>query len=210
MQVDIYSDIVCPWCYVGERRFFQALAAYPQADAVDVRFRPYQLDPDAPDAAEPTTAYLERRFGRLGPRMLQPVDAAAATVGLSFDWDRMLSANTKSAHRLMEWALREAGPAAQRALAEELFALHFLRGGNIADLDRLAGAAGAAGLDPEQARQWLASDRGVAELDAAFQAARDLGVRAVPTFVFNGRHAVEGAQSTELFVRVLEEMTNDQ
>ncbi len=207
VQVDIYSDIVCPWCYIGHRRFLRALEAAGLNDDVEVRLRPYQLDPGAPATAEPLSAYLARRFGRPVDGMFDAVNQAAAGEDLSFAWDRALSANTRLAHRLVAFAGREAGAGAQRALLERLFALHFSEGGNIADIDQLADAAVAVGLDRDRVRQHLASDEGVPELDAAFDEARSLGIRAVPTFVFNGRHALQGAQPFEVFIGVLQELT---
>ena len=117
MKVEIYSDVVCPWCYIGERRFARALAAFGGGD-VEVVFRPFQLDPAAPTAAEPIARYLERRFGARAGSMLGSVSAAAAAEGITMDWDRALAANTRTAHRLLGLAEREYGAGTQRALAE--------------------------------------------------------------------------------------------
>src|SRR5690554_4302487 len=100
MKVEIYSDIVCPWCYIGDRRFARALAAFPGAAQVDVVYRPYQLDPDAPEEPIPLKSYLERRFGRPVDGMLQRVSETAREEGIEMDWDRALSVNTLTAHRL--------------------------------------------------------------------------------------------------------------
>jgi predicted DsbA family dithiol-disulfide isomerase len=210
MKIEIYSDIVCPWCYIGERRLQRALAALPPRERIDVVFRPYQLDPDAPQTAVPLTQYLERRFGGRKDGMLGTVNHAAEGEAITMAWDRALSANTRTAHRLLQWALREAGPEVQRKLAAELFALHFTRGGNVADVEQLAAAAAAAGLDAEGARAYLTSDEGARELEAEFDKARELGITSVPTFVIDGRYAIQGAQPTSTFVRILEQLLSTQ
>jgi predicted DsbA family dithiol-disulfide isomerase len=206
MKVEIYSDIVCPWCYIGERRLERALAALPPHERVEVVFRPYQLDPSAPETAVPLTQYLEGRFGGRKDGMLDAVSDAAHGEGITIDWDRALSANTRTAHRLLQWALQEGGPEVQRKLAAELFALHFTRGGNVGDVEQLAAAAASAGLDAERARVYLASGEGLRELESEFEKARELGITSVPTFVIDGRYAIQGAQPTSTFVRVLEQV----
>lgn len=201
-----HSDIVCPWCYIGERRLERALAALPPGERIDVAFRPFQLDPNAPGTAVPLTQYLEHRFGGRKDGMFDAVNHAAEGEGITIAWDRALSANTRTAHRLLRWALREGGPEVQRKLAAELFALHFTRGGNVADVEQLAAAAASVGLDAEPARTYLDSDEGVRELEAEFDKARDLGIASVPTFVIDGRFAIQGAQPTSTFVRILEQV----
>lgn len=204
MKVEIYSDIVCPWCYIGERRFAKALAASPSAGEVEVVFRPYQLDPAAPREAVPLTRYLEGRYGDRARGMLSNVSAAAEREGIAIDWTIALAANTRTAHRLLRLAEREYGPAAQRALMERLFDQHFTRGGNIADPALLTEQAVAVGMDRDRVAGYLASDEGAAELDAEFDQARAVGVRAVPTFVFDDQWALEGAQPTDVFLEALQ------
>lgn len=208
MKIEIYSDVVCPWCYIGKRRFERALAEYPDAAEVEVVFRPYQLDPNAPAEAVPQKEYLEQRFGAGAGRMMGQVTSAAAAEGIEIDWDRALAANTRTAHRLLGLARRDHGEKVQRALTDRLFAMHFTRGGNIADIDQLAAEAEAVGMDAARARSYLESDEGVAELDAEFRSARELGVRAVPTFVFNGKWTVEGAQPVATFLKAMEEVAS--
>ncbi|MQA30390.1 MAG: DsbA family oxidoreductase [Luteitalea sp.] len=206
MKIEIYSDIVCPWCYVGERRLDRALATLPPHERIDVVFRPYQLDPNAPETAVPLTKSLERRFGGRTDDLLDAVNHAAEGEGITIAWDRALSANTRTAHRLLQWALREGGPEVQRKLAAELFALHFTRGGNVADVEQLAAAAASVGLDAERARTYLDSAEGVRELDSEFDRARELGISSVPTFVIDGRYAIQGAQPVSAFVRIFEQV----
>ncbi len=206
MHVAIYSDIACPWCYIGERRFARALADMPNADAIEVVFRPFQLDPDLPDTPQPLLQRLEEKFGAQKDAAMERVTAMGEEEGLTFRFNDALAVNTFTAHRLLWWADQTAGPAPQRALAEQLFQAHFTNGENVADPEVLADCAAEAGLDRDQARAFLASDEGAAEVQALIERAQRLGIRAVPTFVFNDASAVQGAQSTETFRRVLDDL----
>ena len=206
MRVEIYSDVVCPWCYIGERRFARALAAFPQGEAVEVVYRPYQLDPGAASAPAPLLGALERKFGARARGMVQHVTATAKAEGIDIAWEDAVSANTLTAHRLMWLAEREYGAATQRVLAEKLFEAHFTRGGDVGDRGLLAELAAACGMDAERVGAYLASDEGVAETRRAIAEAQQLGVRAVPTFVLDGKYVVEGAQPMSTFLRVLEEV----
>ncbi|HEX7091553.1 MAG TPA: DsbA family oxidoreductase [Longimicrobiales bacterium] len=208
MKVEIYSDVVCPWCYIGDRRFARALAAFAGAEQVDVAYRPYQLDPDAPAEPIPVRSYLERRFGGRVDGMLGRVSETARGEGIEVDWDRALSVNTLTAHRLLRLAGREHGPAVQHALLEKLFDAHFTRGGNVADHGLLADLAASAGMDRARVREYLDSGEGLLETREELEHARRIGVRAVPTFVFDDQYVVEGAQPASVFLRVLEEVAS--
>lgn len=210
MKIEIYSDIVCPWCYIGERRLERALAALPPGQRIEVVFRPYQLDSNAPETAVPLTQYLERRFGGRKDGMLDAVTQAAEGEGITIAWDRALSVNTRTAHRLLQWALREGGLEVQRKLAAELFALHFTHGGNVGDVEQLAAAAASVGLDADRARTYLASGEGVRELEAELGKASELGIASVPTFVIDGRYAIQGAQPVSALVHILEQVLSTQ
>ena len=203
MKVEIYSDVACPWCYIGKRRFERALETYPDAEAVEVVYRPYQLDPDAPVPGVPMLKYLEARFGTGAAAMAERVTAAAAAEGLEMDYERGIAANTLDAHRLLRVVEREGGGESQRAAAERLFAAHFAEGADIADPEVLVAVAAEVGLDPERVRVQLASGEGRAEVREEIAAAQGMGITAVPTFVFDGRWAVQGAQPSETFLRAL-------
>lgn len=209
MRVEIYSDVVCPWCYIGERRFERALGEFPQAGEVEVVFRPYQLDPSAPETAVPISEYLARRFGDGAAGMLNQVSAAAAGEGITIDWDRALATNTRTAHRLSRLAEQEYGAGVQRALIEALFDLHFSRGGDVSDRGQLAEVAVGVGMDLGRVEAYLASDEGAGELEEEFAAARQLGVRAVPTFLIDGKYVLEGAQPVGKFLEVLARARTD-
>lgn len=205
MNVEIYSDIACPWCYIGERRFARALAAFPHAEDVEVGFRPYQLDPSLPETPQPLKDRLQAKFGPRLEATLRHTAATAKKEGLDFRFDEALAVNTLAAHRLLRLALQEYGAEAQQALADRLFEAHFTRGANVADSDVLTQLAVAAGLERDRVATYLASDEGAAEVRAEIARAQRLGIRAVPTFVFDGRLAIQGAQPAPALLQVLEQ-----
>lgn len=203
MKMEVFSDIVCPWCYIGERRLAGALRLLRGEGGpgsgwdLEIVYRPYQLDPDAPVPGIPLVDYLERRYGAMAGPMRDRVSAVAGEEGISVDWDAAVAANTFDAHRLLAHALERYGPAAQATLVDRLFEAHFARGLDVADHDTLVSVAGEAGMDAAQARAYLDSDAGVAALQAQLDAARRVGIRAVPSFVLEGKYLVEGAQPAE-------------
>lgn len=206
MQVEIYSDVVCPWCYIGARRFAKALESFPARDEVSVVYRPFQLDPDASSSARPVADSLEEKFGEKARVMMERVGAAAAGEGITIDWTDAVAVNTLTAHRLLRLAEREYGPAVQRALAERLFDAHFSRGGNVADPGLLTTLATASGMERARVEQYLSSGEGLAETQEELERARAMGIHAVPSFVFDGQYLVEGGQAPETFIAVLHEV----
>ena len=205
MKVEIYSDISCPWCYIGEKRFAAALASFGDEE-VEVVFRPYQLDPGAPTSPRPLVSALREKFGANAPQMLTRVTEAARGEGIEMRWDAAIAVNTLTAHRLLRLALRDYGADVQRALAERLFDAHFTRGGDVGDAALLTELAVAVGMDRERTHSYLASSEGLTETQEEIGEARQLGVRAVPTFVFEGQYLVEGGQPSEVFSNVLREV----
>jgi predicted DsbA family dithiol-disulfide isomerase len=209
VKVDIYSDIACPWCYIGKARFERALGSFADGQRVTVRYRPYQLDPEAPSRAEPMLDYLARRF-RGSPRvMVERVIGTARSEGLTMDYDRGLAVNTLDAHRLVNLAERGYGEHVQRALVGRLFAAHFAEGRDVGDLDTLSDLAGEVGMDADAARDYLRSDAGAREVRGEIDAARGLGINAVPTYLLDDKYALEGAQPTSVFLRALEIVTKE-
>jgi predicted DsbA family dithiol-disulfide isomerase len=186
VKVEIWSDVVCPWCHVGKARFEEALRRL----------------------GEPIGEYLRRKFGSAATveAIEGRVGEAGAELGLAFDWSKVRRVNTFDAHRLLEWALVTAGAAAQRRLKGRLMQAYFTDGGDVADHAALASLAGETGLDPAAAAEVLASGAYDDEVRAAEREARELEIHAVPTFVVEGRLAVPGAQEPETFVRVLARM----
>lgn len=204
MRVEIWSDVVCPWCYIGKRKFEAALAEFEGRDGVEVVWRPYQLDPKAPPgSATPVAEAYARKFGGadMAEAIIGKVTNAAAEVGLEFRMDRAWRANTLSAHRLLRLAELEYGPATQSALKERLLQAYFMDGQRVDDTDTLTALAVAAGLDGDRVTAFLDGDEGMAETRAEIAHANDLDITAVPTFVFDGRWAIPGAQEPELFLR---------
>jgi predicted DsbA family dithiol-disulfide isomerase len=200
-QIDVISDVVCPWCYIGQRRLAQARAQLapddPARDA-PVQWHPFQLNPELPWAGVAREAYLEHKFG--GPeqaaQVYARVSAAGATVGIPFAFARIeRQPNTLDAHRLIAWA--QAGGEASD-LVERLFRAYFVEGRAIGEREVLARIAGEAGLDAAAASAWLASDEGVEDIARMDQRARDLGVGGVPLFIFNEKVAVSGAQEPDV------------
>ena len=203
MKIEIYSDIACPWCFVGKRRFERALSAFPQP--VEVVYRPYQLVPDAPAVATPHRAWLAERYGPQSRAMDDRVTALGAAEGITYDFDTALHVNTFDGHRLLGLAAAEYGSAVQGELKERLLTAHFSDGVDVGDHAALTDLAVAAGLDRTRVAAYLASDEGRAELTAELEQARAIGIRSVPTFVIDETWAIEGAQETSTFLRALEQ-----
>ncbi len=206
MLVEIWSDVVCPWCYIGKRRFEKALANYARADEVTVIWRPYQLDPSAPrDGATPVKEAYARKFGgtEQATAIINKVTAVAAESGLDFNMDIALRANTCEAHRLLWLAERQYGNAMQNALKERLLRAYFMEGRNVGDHATLIELGAEVGLDAVLTAEFLDSDAGLNELAIDLQNSAAAGITAVPTYVFNGQWTVPGAQEPEFFVRAL-------
>jgi predicted DsbA family dithiol-disulfide isomerase len=201
--VEIWSDVVCPWCYIGKRRFETAVAEVAEEIDVDVVFRPYQLDPTAsPGKAGPVIEAYAKKFGgrERAQELIDHVTAVAAESGIEFRMDRALRANTLLAHRLL-WLAEAKG--VQLAMKERLLHAYFIDGLDIGDPEALASCATDVGLGHDEVRAFLDSDGGVEEVRAELQAAADLEITGVPAFVFDGKWIVPGAQEPETFVQVL-------
>jgi len=207
MLVEIFSDVVCPWCSIGKRRFEAALEDFAHADEIDVVWRAYELDPRAP--AEGQGDYLDRLARKYGMSRQQAASAqqrltqAAAGEGLDFHFERVRPGNTFDAHRLLHYA-REAGPGRQDALKERLFSAYFTEGAPIGDAGTLVRLAGEVGLDPTACAEILAGDRYAEEVRADEREALELGITGVPFFVVDGKFGIPGAQDAETILNVLE------
>ena len=206
MKVEIYSDVACPWCYVGKVRFERALSAFPQAGDVEVAFRPFQLNPAQSEQAQSLYEYYDERFGPGFRDNHTRVSDIAAEEGLDFHLDRALAVNTFTAHRLLTLVEKHYGAQTQRDLKAALMRTYFSDGGNVNDPDTLVRLAEEVGVDGDKARTWLTSDEGVDEVKAELNQAHELGINSVPTFVFEGKWAVQGAQPTSTFLQVLEQV----
>ena len=203
MRIDIFSDVVCPWCFIGKRRLEKALTLRPDVEA-EITWRPFQLNPDMPEQGMARADYIAAKFGGNGHanRIHQTIAEAGASVGITFAFDRIArSPNTLNAHRLIRFATR-AGRGG--AVVDGLFRGYFLEGRDLGDVATLTAIAGENGLDAQQAATFLA---GTAEHDAILaedSQARRLGINAVPCFIFAEQYAISGAQEPEFFLPVFE------
>jgi predicted DsbA family dithiol-disulfide isomerase len=203
MLIDVYSDVVCPWCFIGERRLERALREGPDLEA-RVRWRPFQLQPGMPEGGLPWSEFTRQKFGgEENARVaFAHVAAAGEPDGVSFDFDRVASApNTVDAHRLILFA---AGHDREWEAADALFRAYFKEGKNLNDHEQLVELATGVGLDAGAVRGYLAGEGGAAEVVASQEEAGRLGIAGVPFYVFDGRYALAGAQPVEVFGRAID------
>lgn len=205
MRVDVWSDVVCPWCYVGKRRLEDALARFDHAAEVEIVWRAFELNPAAPATYEGDNVdRLARKYGvsrAEAEAMNDRVTRIADDEGLAFRLDIARPGNTFDAHRLLHLA---ADRGVQDALKEELLAAYQTRGEAIGDHDVLVRAAVVVGIDEAEARDILASNGYADEVRADERAAQEIGVTGVPFFVLDGRYAVSGAQPSDVLLQLLE------
>jgi predicted DsbA family dithiol-disulfide isomerase len=204
MKVEIWSDVVCPWCYIGKRRFETALGRFEHADEVDVVWRSFELDPSAPATDVDLVGHLAAKYGvsrQEAEAMNDRVTRLAAEEGLHYRLDIARRGRTFDAHRLLHLA---AARDRQGEVKEALLSAYQTQGEPIADHEALARVAVAAGLDEREVREVLAGDDYADEVRADQREAMELGVTGVPFFVFNRRYAVAGAQPADLILRVLD------
>jgi predicted DsbA family dithiol-disulfide isomerase len=203
LSIEIYSDVVCPWCYVGKRRLEQALDAIPDGNSAQVIWRPFQLNPTMPKAGLDRRVYLEAKFG--GPGEMKAIQdrvaAAGLSVGLEFAFDRMeRTPNTLDAHKLI-WLARQEGR--QDEVVEALFYGYFTEGRDIGQADTLMSIAVEAGLDQDQVARNLESEEVVKAVQLEEARGHQLGIRGVPYFILNGGATLSGAQPVETFISKL-------
>jgi predicted DsbA family dithiol-disulfide isomerase len=203
MELDIFSDVVCPWCFIGKRRLEAALAERPQP-GLEVRWRAFQLNPGMPAEGMERRQYLEAKFG--GPenaqRMYDQIAATGAEVGIDFDFERIQrTPNTIDAHRLIRMG---AAVDQEDAVVEALFRAYFLDGRNIGEIGVLVEVADEAGLDRLEAAEYLTGEWERANVEAEDRAGRQAGITGVPTFIVNRKHAVPGAQPPEVLHKLFD------
>lgn len=207
MQIEIWSDVVCPWCYIGKRRLETALADFDHADEVEVHWRSFELTPGAPvPPVQSVTDHLAEKYGG-GPdqiaQMQERVTTLAAAEGLDYRLDDTMHVATRDAHRLLHLAHEEGGAAVQGALKERLLEDYFVRALDVSAREVLEAAAAAVGLPEEEVAAVLDSDRYDAEVSADIQQARAYGANGVPFFVIDERYGISGAQPVEMFAGAL-------
>lgn len=210
LRIDVWSDVACPWCWVGKRRFERALERFAHKDEVEVVWRAFELDPSAPKILDGD--YAERLGKKYGTstenarRMIAQMAETGRADGLELRFDRIRAGSTFDAHRVLHLA-KDRG--VQDAVKERFFRGYFSEGSAMGDAETLVALAADAGLDAEETRAALASDAHASAVRADEAEAAELGIRGVPFFLLGGRLAVSGAQPDELFVRALDRAWSD-
>ena len=207
ITLDIISDPICPWCYIGKARLDQAIAE-TGIDPFQVSWRIFQLNPDMPPEGMDRKAYLEAKFG--GPEgaaeVYSRINAMAAETGLNLHFDRIpRTPNTFDAHRLIRWAKVTGN---QSAVVQQLFRRYFEQGQDISDRETLLDVAVSVGMEREVVDRLLDGDSDRAELEAEEETARQMGVTGVPCFIIGGRYVIQGAQDPETWKKVLLELND--
>lgn len=200
MIVEIVSDTICPWCYIGKRRFEQALAENPQP-GLEIGWRPFQLNPDMPAGGIDRQEYLELKFG--GPdgarQVYDPIHSAGKSVGIDFAFGKVTrTPNTINSHRLIDRAARLGR---QGEVVEALFQAYFLAGGDVETPASLADIAAGAGLDRADILAYLESDEDAEKIRAEDVIARQMGIQGVPFFIIDRKYAISGAQEPAAFIK---------
>ncbi len=211
MKVEIWSDVVCPFCYIGKRKFEKALNAFEEKDNVEIVWRSFQLDPDLEFVpGQSVHEYLAQRKGvsvEKGKEMNDYMSKVAKEVGLDYNFDIAVLNNTMDAHRLLHLAAKHG---LQSEMKERLFSAYYTEGKNIGDIDTLIVLAKELGLEGEDVRTVLESDAFKKDVELDQHTAQQIGARGVPFFVFNDKYAVSGAQPSEVFAQVLEKVWEEE
>ncbi len=205
IQLDIFSDPICPWCYIGKAHLDRALTEHPD-HPFQIRWLPFMLNPDMPREGIDRRQYLEQKFGGKdgAVQAYLPVEEHARAAGLTLNLDAIKTTpSTVDAHRLIHWAEAEG---VQIAVVSKLFEAYFVDGRDIGDAEVLADIADGCGIDAALVLRLLATEEDRREIVERDAAARGMGINSVPTFIVAGKHAVPGAQPPELWGKVIEEL----
>lgn len=202
IRIDIVSDTVCPWCFIGKRRLEAALAQRGGGEPVEIHWRPFQLNPDMPEGGLDRRTYLEAKFG--GPdraqQIYERIRGAGRSAGIDFEFERIpRTPNTINSHRLIHHA---AGLGKQNEIVEALFRAYFFEGRDIGDTETLIDSATSVGLPAEDIRRYLESDADTELVRGQDMQARGMGIDGVPCFIFDNQYAVTGAQEPAVFLKV--------
>jgi len=208
MQIDVISDTVCPWCYIGKRRLERAMKLRPQIQ-FDVRWRPFQLDPATPAEGVERRAYIERKFG--SSEKVKPIHnallEASTAEGIAFAFDKIArTPNTINSHRLIRWSH---SANVQDAVVELLFRRYFIDGADIGDIAVLSQIGADAGMDRELVEELLNSDADREKVEHEDTMARKIGIGGVPTYLVGGKVLVTGAQDAEHLAHVIDRVANE-
>jgi predicted DsbA family dithiol-disulfide isomerase len=201
VKIDVISDVVCPWCYLGKARLEAALKAMPEIEA-DIHWRPYMLDPSIPRTGVDRKAYMEAKFGA-GPRLGQiheQLNSFGSEAGIHYDFDAIkIAPNTMSAHRLIRWAA-QAGPGKQNKVVDLLFKAYFEEGRDIGSAPVLIEIAKSASMDAAIVETLLPTDAEEAGVIGEIATSKQMGITGVPCFIIDQKYAVSGAQTPEILV----------
>jgi predicted DsbA family dithiol-disulfide isomerase len=199
-KVDVVSDVVCPWCYIGKRRIEKAMNALKDTYEFELEFHPFELNPQMPVEGVDQKAYLSSKFGGEDryDKITAQTTATAAQEGLNFDFSKQkISPNTRNAHRIIQFARKDGK---QAEVNEAFMKAYFEQGVDLSKKENLVAVAVQAGLSKDHVEALLSSDEGVAEIIHAEQELQKLGISGVPFFIINNKYGVSGAQSSETFI----------
>lgn len=206
VKIDVVSDVVCPWCYIGKRRLEKAIEDLSDKYNFEITYHPFELNPLMPLEGANQKQYLTKKFGDEAryQQITQQVTSVAATEGLTFDFDKQLvSPNTRDAHRIIELARKEGK---QLAAKEAFLKAYFTDGVDLSKQANLISIGSSVGLDPEKIKALLASDEGLAEVEMAEAEMQKLGVSGVPFYIIDNKYGISGAQPSATFKQALEEI----
>jgi predicted DsbA family dithiol-disulfide isomerase len=211
VNIDIVSDVMCPWCYIGKKRLEDAVESLPDDLEIDVRWRPYQLDPTRPKEGKDRKQYLEEKFG--GSERASQIYTAILDAGrkenIPFNFNGIkVSPNTLDAHRIIRWAASEA-PGVQDRLVDLLFKAYFIDGKNIGDNTVLLDAAQEAGMDRSITESLLVGTADCLEVEQEIDVARKMGVTGVPCFILDNKYAVMGAQASDVLASAIRDIARE-
>jgi predicted DsbA family dithiol-disulfide isomerase len=204
IKVDIVSDVVCPWCYIGKRRIEKAMDALKNKYEFEVEYHPFELNPQMPAEGTNQKAYLISKFGGEARynQLIGNVTKVAAGEGLNFDYDKQtVSPNTREAHRIIQFAKQEGK---QLEAKEAFMKAYFEEGVDLSRKENLLSVAVKAGLTKETVAKLLSSDEGLAEIEAAERELQKLGISGVPFYIINNKYGISGAQASESFIEAFE------
>lgn len=204
MKIEIWSDVMCPFCYIGKRHFEEALSKFSDKEHIDIEWKSFQLDPTMPDVVEESQEdYLVKRKGMSRDQiqgMLQNVTAMGKEAGLDFNFDQSIMVNSQKAHQLIQFAKSKG---LGNEIEERLFQAYFTEGKNVADITTLTELGKEIGLDENELQVAFNDDKYLYQMKQDIQEAQNIGVRGVPFFVFDRKYGVSGAQPTEAFLETL-------
>jgi predicted DsbA family dithiol-disulfide isomerase len=205
MVIDIHTDIICPWCYLGKRRLELALDSAPIPD-VHVRYLPFELAPQTPPAGVDRAKYLRDKYGDGVKGNDARITALGREIGLDFEFEKIVKIpNTHNSHRII-WLAGKEAPGLQKGVVEALHQAYFTQGKDLRDRKTLVSTAAGAGLEASRVESLLAGGEGSEEVSALEKKGIGLGITGVPFFVFDNQSAISGAQSVETFISVLQEL----